>query len=175
MLGSVGDSSAASESSIDPMGTVGPSDNMAFSATIMPFFFFHACSTLFHFHSFLLVFSLYFFALFQSCCSYTQVFGRALGHEFHIFYSHSQWTLPFSVLLGSTLFWLRSAIKLNTSIIIMIIKRIMKQIFNTFVNLSMNVCFRRNRMVRVQHWLKERKDKTVDQLIDMVIFMFFKF
>ena len=33
----------------------------------------------------------YVFVLFYSCCSHVKVFGRTLVHEFHIFYSHTEW------------------------------------------------------------------------------------
>ena len=46
------------------------------------------------------LFSLFFFALFQCCCSRAQVFGKTLVHEFHMFYRHTEWNL----LLGTTLF-----------------------------------------------------------------------
>ena len=35
--------------------------------------------------------------LIQSCCSHARVFGRTLLHEFHIFYSHTEWNLPFLI------------------------------------------------------------------------------
>ena len=37
-----------------------------------------------------------FFALFQSCCSHAQVFGKTLVHEFPISYRHTEWH-PFFV------------------------------------------------------------------------------
>ena len=38
---------------------------------------------------------LFLFVLFQSCRSHTQVFGRTLVREFHIFYSHTEWNFIF--------------------------------------------------------------------------------
>ena len=36
-----------------------------------------------------------FFVLFDSFCSHAPVFGKTLVHEFHIFYSHTEWCLFF--------------------------------------------------------------------------------
>ena len=36
------------------------------------------------------------FILFHFCCSHAQVFGKTLVHEFHISYSHTEWSLLFS-------------------------------------------------------------------------------
>ena len=52
---------------------------------------FRAHCTSFPIHSFLLTFFPFIFLLFQSCWSHAQVFGRTLVHEFHIFYSHTEW------------------------------------------------------------------------------------
>ena len=84
-------------------------------------FFFFSCCAFFNFNSFLPAFLLCFFAIFHSYCSHLPVFGKTLVHEFHIFYSHTEWNFFLFVLLGLTLFWLSSAIKLNNIIIIIII------------------------------------------------------
>ena len=52
-------------------------------------------STSFYLYSFLLAVFLCFLVLFQSYCSHAEVFGRALVHEFPIFYSHTEWSLLF--------------------------------------------------------------------------------
>ena len=73
----------------------------------------------FHFHSFLLLSFLFFFVFFHSCRFHAQVFGRTLMHEFHVFYSHTEWNLL------SSLFWIDFVLvgivlsKLNTMKILM--------------------------------------------------------
>ena len=57
------------------------------------FLFFRARCTSFHIPSPVLTFFLCFLAFFQSYRSLTQVFGRTLVQEFHIFYSHTEWSL----------------------------------------------------------------------------------
>ena len=59
---------------------------------------FRAHCASFHIHSFpffLASSSLSLIVLFQSCYSHAQVFGRTLVHEFHFFYSHTEWNLLF--------------------------------------------------------------------------------
>ena len=56
-------------------------------------FIFHAHFT-FDAHASLLIF-LSFSVLFHSCCSYAQVFGKTLVHEFPNSYSHTEWYLLF--------------------------------------------------------------------------------
>ena len=72
--------------------------------------FFFSCPLYFFPQSFsLLTFFLCFIALFQSCCSHAQVFGKTLVHEFLIFYSHTEWDLLSSG--TDTLSWWRSCYK----------------------------------------------------------------
>ena len=53
---------------------------------------FHVYFTYFHFRYFSACL-LPLFMFFRSCCSHALVFGKTLVHEFHIFYSHSEWYL----------------------------------------------------------------------------------
>ena len=55
--------------------------------------FFLVSCTSFYIHSLLLTFFLCFIVLFKSCCSHAQVFGKTLGNEFPIYYSHTEWNL----------------------------------------------------------------------------------
>ena len=73
-----------------------------------------------HFRSFLLVLFLCFFVFFNSCSSHVQVFGNTFVHELHIFV-FLRMVLAFFAFLGSALFWLWSAIILNTIIIIILL------------------------------------------------------
>ena len=62
-------------------GTVGPSYTLFFVPSVLPSIY-SLLST------YLLLCD---FALFNSCCSYVQVFEKALVHEFHISPCHTEW------------------------------------------------------------------------------------
>ena len=91
-LGLFGNSSTATESS-DTKTMLG----LCYSYTVRTSFFHTLCTSL-HFHSFLACLFLCFFVIFQSYASHAQ--------------------LSYLALMGSTLFWFGSAIKLNSIIII---------------------------------------------------------
>ena len=59
------------------------------------FFFFRERFTSFHTRASLLTFFVYFFFLFNSCCSHARVFGEIV-HGFHISNNHTEWYFPFS-------------------------------------------------------------------------------
>ena len=96
--------------------------------------FFPACFTSFHAYAFLLIFNVCFFTLFHSCCVWENTRKTLWGDRVFInciwentralaplFLMPYLMELAFFSPLGSNLFWLGSAIKLNTIIIIMII------------------------------------------------------
>ena len=60
-------------------------------------FFFRALFTSFHTHASLLTVFICLFVLFHSCCSHVRMFGKTLVHEFPISYSHTEWSLRFSL------------------------------------------------------------------------------
>ena len=70
---------------------------------------------------FSLTFYLYVLALFHSCCSHVKVLWTTLVHEFHIYYGHIEWNLPFSLCDYTEYFWSHSEVKLKYDLICMCI------------------------------------------------------
>ena len=55
-----------------------------------------------------------FYILFHSCCSYAQVSGKTLAHEFPISYSYTEWFLLYSLSENGDRICKQSAVKLNS-------------------------------------------------------------
>ena len=89
-LGSLGNSSTASENSIPGDGS--PELQRSVRPSVLPSVF----TVLFlHFSSF--------FVLCHSCCYHSHVYGSTLLHAFHISYSHAEWYFIFS--RGEMVLW----------------------------------------------------------------------